>query len=652
MKQILIVILLFISTLSYSQQKRIDPHLLNHDFNANLPKAPQQALTNDTNFNVVFYHIDVEVAIDSAYLQGSVSYIIISELNGLNSINLDLDSAFAIDSVSAPIASFGFTNNVLNLNFATSFNQGDTISFSVYYGGIPVLAGGYKGLRYETHDGNEPIIATLSTPYLAHTWWPCKDGTSDKADSTYISITVKDTIISNLQLIAVSNGLLDAVETSAGKKTYNWKHTYPCVPYYIMMAISNYDHFQQVYQDTNYSFPIDYYVFSSHKAIAQTGVANMPDAIAFFTSIFGPYPFLREKYGMTQLGYYGAIENQTNTITNNMSSSWFDISVHELAHQWFADMITCETWNHGWLNEGFASYAEALYAEHTGGYSAYQSYMTNFEFYGAGSVYMNDVSNPFNVFQPIIYNKGAYVLHMLRGVLGDSIFFKSIKTYATNSSFMYKNASTEDFQAICESISGQNLNYFFDQWIYDERYPMYSYNYEYDGNTGDIIIAIEQTQSSLAWRNTFEMPMEIKVNLNNGTDTILQIYNDTNIQTYTFALNQDVSSIQLDPNKRILGAFKLDTNVALGIIDVEDYLYTVYPNPNNGSFNISIESGNNDNIQLSIFDLSGKELYHSDAISDKSNIYNIDIPNVKSGIYILSITKNGVRYFRKISVVR
>lgn len=651
MKQILIVILLFISTLSYSQQKRIDPHLLNQDFNANISKAPQQALTNDTNFNVVFYHIDVEVAIDSAYLQGSVSYIIILELNGLNSINLDLDSAFAIDSVSAPIASFGFTNNVLNLNFATSFNIGDTISFSVYYSGIPVLAGGYKGLRYETHDGNEPIIATLSTPYLAHTWWPCKDGTYDKADSTYISITVKDTIISNLQLIAVSNGLLDAVETSAGKKTFNWKHTYPCVPYYIMMTISNYDHFQQVYQDTNYSFPIDYYVFSSHKATAQTGVANMPDAIGFFTSIFGPYPFLREKYGMTQLGYYGAIENQTNTITNNMSSSWFDISVHELAHQWFADMITCETWNHGWLNEGFASYAEALYAEHTGGYSAYQNYMVNFEFYGAGSVYMNDVSNPFTVFQPIIYNKGAYVLHMLRGVLGDSIFFKSIKTYATNSSFMYKNASTEDFQAICESISGQNLNYFFDQWIYDERYPIYSYDFEpWPAGSNHYEIAIEQSQIKHNWRMIFSMPMEIKVEYLDGTDSLFTFFIDC--QNFNRMIGNDVVNVQLDPNHKILCDIKRDTNVDVGIYEISKDIFSIYPNPNNGSFNISIESGNNDNIQLSIFDLSGKELCYTDATSDKSNIYNIDIPNVKSGIYILSITKNGVRYFRKISVVR
>ena len=609
-------------------------------------------LSNDTNFNAIFYNIDLEVALDSSYIQGTVSYILVSEINGLNSIKLDLDSAFSIDSISSPSSSYSFSNNVIEINFANNYNIWDTISFTIYYRGMAVLAGGYKGLRYETHDGNEPIIATLSTPYLAHTWWPCKDGTSDKADSTYINITVKDTVISNLQLIAVSNGLLDTVETKDNKKTFRWRHTYPCVPYYIMMAISNYDHFQQTYQDTNYSFPIDYYVFSSHKADAQAGVAMMPDAIAYFTSIFGPYPFLREKYGMTQLGYYGAIENQTNTIINNMSIGWFYTSVHELAHQWFGDMITCDTWHNGWLNEGFASYAEALYAEHVGGHSAYMDYMAGFRFYDDGTIYMQDVSNPYTVFQPIIYNKGAYVLHMLRGVLGDSVFFAAIKTYATNSNFMYKNASTEDFQAVCENVSGQNLDYFFDQWIYDRRYPMY--NYDFEKSCGqEYEIAIEQVQQKLNWRIVFKMPLDILVEYSDGSDSLFTYFVDSQNSSYGGCVGENVVNVKLDPNNKVLCKTKRDQSVDVGIDIASKEPFYVYPNPNKGVFIVKFPKSDKGNIiQFQINDLSGKQIYFSENSIGSNSLKRIDISSYNQGVYILHYISGGIAYHKKIIVVK
>ncbi len=614
--------------------------------------AGSAGLSNDTNFNAIFYNIDLEVALDSSYIQGSVSYILVSEINGLNSIKLDLDSVFSIDSISSPSSSYSFSNNVIKINFTNNYNIWDTISFTIYYRGMTVLAGGYKSLRYETHDGNEPIIATLSTPYLAHTWWPCKDGTSDKADSTYINITVKDTVISNLQLIAVSNGLLDTVETKDNKKTFRWRHTYPCVPYYIMMAISNYDHFQQVYQDTNYSFPIDYYVFSSHKADAQAGVAMMPDAISYFTSIFGPYPFLREKYGMTQLGYYGAIENQTNTIINNMSIGWFYTSVHELAHQWFGDMITCDTWHNGWLNEGFASYAEALYAEHVGGYSAYMDYMAGFKFYDDGTIYMQDVSNPYTVFQPIIYNKGAYVLHMLRGVLGDSVFFAAIKTYATNSNFMYKNASTEDFQAVCENVSGQNLDYFFDQWIYDRRYPMY--NYDFEKSCGqEYEIAIEQVQQKLNWRIVFKMPLDILVEYSDGSDSLFTYFVDSQNNSYGGCVGENVVNVKLDPNNKVLCRTKRDLSVDVGIDIASKEPFYVYPNPNKGIFIVKLpRSDNGSIIQFRINDLSGKQIYFSENSIGSNSLKRIDISSYNQGVYILHYISGGIAYHKKIIVVK
>lgn len=652
MKYLLIISTLFLSITTYSQIYRINPHEYDQSNQTTGISSLGKSLCNDTTYDIKFYHLDIEIALDSSYIQGRVNYLVSSQIIGLTSLKLDLDSAFTVDSVSFPASTFSFLLNVLTINFSTSYNIGDTFSFSVFYKGVPVLAGGYKGLRYETHDEDELIIVSLSTPYLAHTWWPCKDGTEDKADSTYIDITIKDTVVSSIPVIALSNGLLYTVETNGNKKTYKWKHYYPIVPYYIMVAISNYEYFQQTYTGTDYSFPIDYYVFESHLADAQIGVADIPDVMEFFTTKFGPYPFLQEKYGMTQLGFYGAIENQTNTIINNMGINWFYVSVHELAHSWFADMITCQTWHHGWLNEGFATYSEALYIEHVYGFSTYQDYMQDFEFYDGGTVYLEDVSDPFNVFQPIIYNKGAYVLHMLRRVLGDTNFFDAIYNYATNESFKYKLATTEDFQMICEEESGQDLDYFFDQWIYDERYPWYFYNYDYDQTSGTLEIAIVQTQGAVGWREIFTMPMDIKVEFEGGTDTIVKVLNNSSFQNFTFNFDEVVTGIELDPNDWILKITSYDPSIIVGIQESKQSLFEVYPNPNNGSFTVKIPPISiNTEIHLSICDLSGKIHFESIVNSNEKQTHEIRVKNLETGLYFINLRIGNESFYNKIVVL-
>ena len=652
MKNLFILIFSFTSVFAFSQHATRQFHEFNLSTQNALIGNFEKALSNDTTFDVKFYHIDVDIAIDSIYIQGNVNYLMVSQINDLNHIELDLDDAYIIDSISFPAESYSFNNNVIIINFNTSYDIDESFTFAIYYHGQPQLAGGYKGLRYETHDGTQPIIASLSTPFLAHTWWPCKDGTEDKSDSTFIDITIKDTIINSLQMIALSNGLLESVETENGNKTFKWKHYYPIVPYYVMVAISNYEHFQQVYTGSDYSFPIDYYVFSSHLSEAQNGVAQMPDAIAFFTSIFGPYPFLNEKYGMTQLGYYGAIENQTNTITNNMSLSWFYISVHELAHQWFADMITCKTWHHGWLNEGFATYSEALYKEHVEDFEAYQDYMSSLEYYSGGTIYLDDISDPFNIFRAIIYNKGAYVLHMLRGIVGDDDFFEIIHTYATDPNYTYKHATTEDFQLICESISGKDLQYFFEQWIYDEYYPRYRYNYIFQESTGNLALTIAQSQENLGWRPVFSMPMEIKIEFVDGTDTIVNVFNESQSHTYTFQLNKNVADITLDPNKWILRTTTYDPEIIIKTEELDDAFLAVYPNPNNGNFFISLPSNKtNSHVQVMIKDLNGKSHYSSVFSSNESNIH-IQQNMLDAGVYVLEVLMENKKYYKRILIVK
>lgn len=645
MKKFLFLILLIPSILSYAQHQRHNPHAFE--------KAVKDINTewypsNDINYDVHFYHIEVEIAVDSMYISGKVTFLISSQIDGLNSLLVDLDQNLQIFSISSPVSSYTFDENILQLELENSYNTGDTLSFIIEYGGIPQMPGGYKGLRYESHDGGDPVIATLSTPYLAHSWWPCKDGTADKTDSLYVDITVKDTIIGGIPLIALSNGLLTNTTSDGVMKTFEWKHYYPIVPYYVMAAISNYEHFQQFFELDDVSFPIDYYVFESHLEEAQEGVAEMLDAMAFYSEIFGPYPFRNEKYGMTQLGYYGAIENQTNTITNNMSYDWLNVSVHELAHQWFADLITCENWHHGWVNEGFASYAEALYVEYRDGFEAYQSYMNLFEFKQGGTLYLEDVSDPFSgVFRPIIYQKGAYALHMLRGVLGDEAFFEAIYQYATHEDLIYDLANTEDFQAVCEMVSGEDLEYFFEQWIYDERYPKYRYNYLTSASQTEVIL--QQSQSALGWREVFSMPLDIYFEFQDGSDTLVKVFNNEMEQHFAFDFGQEVMGMEVDPQSWVLSDITFDQNIIVGTKAIYEEAFSIYPNPNCGDFIIQFSKDQMDNqMDISIYNTVGEKVWQ-DIIMTNASGMNLQT-QLPPGAYILKTLFRGTSFSKKILI--
>jgi len=513
-----------------------------------------QALDDQqANFDVTFYYLNVEIAVDSKYIQGDVLCRFRATEELVQSIQLNLHHSLTVDSIRGNISEFRCANDRLEITLEQPLAKMMTSEVIIYYQGVPELAKNLKGLNYSTHGFNEPIIASLSTPFLAHYWWPCKDGPGDKPDSVYVDITIPDRTINSLPLMAVSNGTLENVISKNGKKTFQWRERYPIVPYYVMAAISNYHHFYQFYSgDFGERFPLDYYVFNEDLDASRGGVSQLPEAIRLFSRYFGKYPFSEEKYGMTQLGFYGGIENQTNTIINEMSSGWFDVSVHELAHQWFGDMITCETWQHGWLNEGFATYCEALWEEHTRGFQGYLDHIHSNRYLWGGTLFLEDDTDPFKIFITIIYSKGAYLLHMLRGVLGDSVFFKCLYEYANHPDLRYNHATTEDFQKVCETVSGKDLEFFFDQWVYDEYYPKYEFGFHQNQVTRETQVLIHQNQANDNWRPVFKMPVQLLFQFDNDQDSLISVWNDRQTQHYSFTFKQNLKTAWLDPDEWIL----------------------------------------------------------------------------------------------------
>ncbi|MEO0206926.1 MAG: M1 family aminopeptidase, partial [candidate division WOR-3 bacterium] len=352
-----------------------------------------------------------------------------------------------------------------------------------------------------------------------------------------------------------SNGkLLSVVDNGNGTSTHHWKTVYPISTYLISVALTNYAEFSNwfKYSPTD-SMQVLNYVLPENLSSAQAGLPKAVDGLQIFSQLFGLYPFINEKYGHAQFGWGGGMEHQTMTYLGGFSEY---LVIHELSHQWFGDMITCRTWPDLWLNEGFASYCEGLYGEKRYGMSSYWS-VINADMSSAksavGTLYLQDTTSVGNMFAGSrVYSKGSSVLHMLRHVLGDSIFFQSMYNYANDPNLKYGTASTQDFQTVCEVTSGRDLDFFFNEWVFGEKYPRYSYGWTSEPSNGGYKVTLGVTQTTLTTNPLFfTMPIDIQI-FGNGWDTTIVIFNNQQTQTFEFDVSHQPTSLQFDPGNWIL----------------------------------------------------------------------------------------------------
>jgi aminopeptidase N len=599
----------------------------------------------EQDFDSRYVRIDIEVHFSDSTIQATVETRFQSLTNGLDEIMLDFDDALTVDSVFNNGISYVLAGESLMVSLDQPYDSGEVFTIATTYHGRPPIVGGIKGFRFVGHQGI-PVVATLCTPYLAHTWWPCVDGPADKLDSVHLNITIPDTSYGGYPLYAASNGkLMSITPAQAGWVTYEWHENYPIVPYYVSIAISNYLIFSHYYHYATDSMEVPYYVFPEHYSQAQQTFAETVDMITFFAGLFGEYPFVTEKYSMAEIGFYGAIEKQTKTIMGNVSLNWYMIVVHELAHMWFGDMISPASWHHCWVNEGFATYSEALWWEDNYGLQAYHTYMDDMSYWNAGTIYLPNISNPFQIFLQICYDKGAWVLHMLRHVMGDSIFFDALYTYATDPQFMYGNASTEDVQHVFETVSGLNLADFFQQWIYDERYPRYYYWWSYsergENDRYQVQVTIEQRQNDLGWRPVFVMPIDLMFTLPSGDTTVVVQNNDT-LQTYQFEFGEIPIGLNLDPDRWILRyATEVGVHEEPGI-SMSPAIPFIKCKPNPAARHVLVEyyvpvPGE---CRVVLYDVAGKLVMEVAKSHHDTGIYRsvLDAENLASGVYYIRLT--------------
>ncbi len=500
--------------------------------------AVAAATANQDAWDARWYDLALTFTPASSSVAGTVTVRASVTGASISKLELDLSSVLTVDGATAAGAPTTWTRSadLLTVDLPRAYLTGETIEVGVTYHGNPT-ASGYFG--FPTVNGRQ-LIWSLSEAYGARTWWPCKDQPADKADSVDVHFTVP------LGLSTVSNGTLLSTSSNATTTTTHWRERHPITTYLVSIASYPYTLTTDTYRPTPAdSMPLRFWNYPESVAGYAAVQAKVKNMLAAYATRFGEYPFFSEKYGHAQFQFGGGMEHQTVT---SLGSSNEYVVAHELMHQWWGDMITCRDFGHIWLNEGFATYGEALWAESQGGVAAYKADIAANAFYGPGRIYVDDATNESRVFDSnLSYNKGSWVLHMLRHVLGDSTFFHAMRRYRAD--MEYRSATTEDFRASVEAESGRDLQKFFDQWIYGEYFPRYAATWTSAPVFGgyDVTVTLLQTQ---AWQ-LFTMPVDLTVSWTGGEQTFV-VQDSLASQTFVLHVPQAPTNIEIDRDGWIL----------------------------------------------------------------------------------------------------
>lgn len=535
---------------------------------------------NTGNYDVTYHNLNFTVNPANQFITGVVTTSFIA-LDDMSSITFDLTNELTVSAVTRNGSSVPFTqnnNDELIITFPTIQAQGTTGSVTISYSGVPPTDS--DAFVSDDHNGT-PIIWTLSQPYGAKDWWPCKQDLNDKIESIDIRITAPS------QYVSVANGMEQSQVVSGNNKTTHFHHGYPIPAYLVAIAVTNYTVFTQTAGTAPNTFPIVNYFYPENAAAAQQQVAVTLPIMNFFEETFETYPFHEEKYGHAQCGFGGGMEHTTVSFMGNFGRN---LIAHELAHQWFGDKITCGSWKDIWLNEGAATYLSGLVVEELDGAPSFRDWrfwtIDNITSQPGGSVYLTDADtlNVSRIFSSrLSYNKGAMVFHMLRYKMGDANYFQALRNYLADNELAYAYARTPDLQSHLETQSGMDLDEFFNDWVYRQGYP--SYSVTATSGPGPATVTINQTQSHSSV-SFFEMPVTVRFTSDSGAIFDAVLDNTHSGQQFAVTLPFQAESVEFDPEHHIISR---NNNITLSR-DIVNPLAAIklYPNPAGATLSIEI----------------------------------------------------------------
>jgi aminopeptidase N len=635
MRKTFLLFFLFSFSISFAQKEQEE---LNEIVNAEMKSASNLmafALNPNTlNYDITYHQLEFTVDPAVSFISGKITTTF-TALTDMNSITFDMANELVVSSVIKNGTTLAFSesgNNELVIDFPSTVASGTSSTIEVNYSGVPPVSG-FDSFEASLHAGT-PVMWTLSEPFGAKDWWPCKQDLNDKINSIDVYVTAPS------QYTVASNGLEQSQVVNGANKTTHFHHSYPIPAYLIAFAVTNYVIINQTAGTAPNTFPIINYIYPENNTTAvQTQLLQTPIIMNLFESLFEIYPFHNEKYGHAQFGWGGGMEHTTVSFMNNFGRR---LVAHELAHQWFGDKITCGTWKDIWLNEGFATYLASLVIENLDGNAAFindkTTMINSITSQPSGAVYLTDTEalNSGRIFDSrLSYSKGAMVLNMLRLKMGDVMFFQALRNYLADTNLAFKYAVTSDLKSHLEAVYGSSLTEFFNDWVFNQGYPTYTISAQNWG-AGQAKISVSQTQSHSSV-SFFEMPIPIRLTGTGGQtfDTILE--NTTNNQEFIISVPFAITGANFDPEKDIISK---NNTVALSNenFDLEKAI-ALYPNPVSNELHIQIPS----TISIEkviIFNSLGQKII-------ENNAANFSVSQLSSGIHYVQIQTSEGTFHKK-----
>ncbi len=604
-----------------------------HNFKSNSLSVNQ--ISETEKYNVTFYYLNLNMTNTSTELSGKVA-MYAKAIEPIDSALFELYSTFNIAGITVNGQPVNYSRINSAIKVPVNAQADELFVIETTYDGIPPTAAtnplGGSGMSQDNSPtwGNE-VVWSLSEPFSAYEWFPCKQSLTDKADSSYFFITVP----SNLK--AGSNGRLSQVtDFGNGYSRYEWKNRHPIDYYLISVSVASYVEYNVYANPVGAPNPIliQNYIYDNPQTLPyfQDDIDETVDFMELFYDLFGPYPFEDEKYGHCMAPFSGGMEHQTMTTQGFFNKG---LTAHELGHQWWGDHVTCASWCDIWINEGFASYSEYLMLENlypnekdTHMEDVHDNVMNQ----NGGSVWVLDSLNENRIFNGrLTYDKGAAIVHSMRYMLNnDPLFFQILKDFQTT--YADGTAHGIDFKNALESASGIDFTSFFEQWYFGEGFPTYSIQWEQ--NESDLLLQVNHDASKPNVTPTFTNDLDIKFQRIGLPDTTIRFSMTSNNEVFNInGIGTIHGNISVDPENWIINEVGSISGSNISEVQhVEDHVQQIYfsPNPTNGVFIIEHLSSP---ANLIIRDMNGK-IRQQQSIEPKEFV---NIKDLGKGTYLIEI---------------
>ena len=507
---------------------------------------------SQNNVNVTHYRFDITLSDRDDTIRGEAT-IDGKILNGGKQFSLDLaqpdagskGKGLVVTAVKGTgVSGFKQSGNKVIIDFSTA--PADTFRVALSYQGIPS-----DGLIIGINKFGQRCFFADNWPNRAHFWIPCNDVPGDKSSAEFV-VTAPD------HYQVVSNGIkIEETELGNGQKLTHWKETVELPTKVLVIGVADFS--VSYYGDVN-NVPVYSWVFTANKDQGYLDYSEAKEILAFYMNYIGPFPY-RKLANVQSKTIFGGMENASaifyfeNSVTGKQKDE--SLLAHEIAHQWFGDMATETAFSHLWLSEGFATYMTHIYIESKYGTDSLNKEMqkdrreANAFAKKCAQPVVDSVSSLMDLLNANSYQKGGWVLHMLRRQLGDSVFHLVIRTYYDR--FKGRNANTGDFKAVAEEVSGKDLGTFFHQWLYTPGVPKLAINWHFIEKDKSIELSVTPDEKTVGF------PLEVEVQFASGTSIIktLEITNKT--QTLTWQVPGAPSNIIADPHVSCLAEISIES---------------------------------------------------------------------------------------------